>query len=398
MCYGDSIMSIKNLRVMHLSTSHMGGAGIAARRLNRGLIESGIESSFISLNQEGFDKSIGELAIRRTTTRKTFGGITSKVNAFLSDETYFTLFNASATRDLPGSIKWENPNETIIHLHNWFNLITMPFLEKILQSNFRVVVTLHDQRFFTGGCHYSLDCTRFKINCKSCPMLPSGLKFVAEANLRKTKTIMNKYNKKLFFIAPSKWILGQAKSSNVLAGSNIEHIYNVHNDFKAVNRNKFKNGAFKIGVANFDLNSKLKNSISIKKIEQLLRSNQSPIEISYLFDYRNEVNGNDIFWSSIDCLMILSNADNSPNVIHEAKINGIPIIGSNVGGIPELLNNKYDFLIDLNSDIELQILLALDKLSANHLSQSANISLDYHKIVSKSLNKHIMLYQQLLKK
>ena len=123
------------------------------------MIESGIQSSFISLNQEGFDKSIGELAIRRTTTRKTFGGITSKVNAFLSDETYFTLFNASATRDLPGSIKLENPNETIIHLHNWFNLITMPFLEKILQSNFRVVVTLHDQRFFTGGCHYSLDCT-----------------------------------------------------------------------------------------------------------------------------------------------------------------------------------------------------------------------------------------------
>jgi glycosyltransferase involved in cell wall biosynthesis len=79
-----------------------------------------------------------------------------------------------------------------------------------------------------------------------------------------------------------------------------------------------------------------------------------PIEISYLFDYRNEVNGNDIFWSSIDCLMILSKADNSPNVIHEAKINGIPIIGSNVGGISELLNSKYDFLIDLNSDIEFQ--------------------------------------------
>ena len=133
-------------------------------------------------------------------------------------------------------------------------------------------------------------------------------------------------------------------------------------------------------------------------IEQLLKSNQSPVEFSYLFDYRNEVNGSDTFWSSIDCLLILSKADNSPNVIHEAKINGIPVIGSDVGGISELLDSKYDFLIDLNSEIELQILLALDKLSAKHLSQSQDITLDYHKIVSESLNKHITLYQQFLKK
>lgn len=398
MCYGDPIMSIKNPRVMHLSTSHMGGAGIAARRLNRGLVESGIESSFISLSQEGFEESIDELAIPRTATRKIFGGITSTVNSFLSDDTYFTLFNASATRDLPGLIKLKNPSETIIHLHNWFNLITMPFLEKILQSDFRVVVTLHDQRFFTGGCHYSLGCTKFKINCKSCPMLPSGLKFVAEANLRKTRALIYNYNTRLFFIAPSKWILDQARSSNILAQANIEHIYNVHTDFKPVKRSQFKNRSLKIGVANFDLNSKLKNSISIKLIEQLLKSNQSPVEFSYLFDYRNEVNGSDIFWSSIDCLLILSKADNSPNVIHEAKINGIPVIGSDVGGISELLDSKYDFLIDLNSDIQLQILLALDKLYANHLSQTQEISSDYHKIVSESLNKHIALYQQFLKK
>ena len=60
--------------------------------------------------------------------------------------------------------KFGAPHETIFHIHNWFNLINLMELRKLLDLGYGVVFTLHDQRLFTGGCHYSLNCSKFKIN------------------------------------------------------------------------------------------------------------------------------------------------------------------------------------------------------------------------------------------
>ena len=47
-----------------------------------------------------------------------------------------------------------------------------------------------------------------------------------------------------------------------------------------------------------------------------------------------------------------SRGDNSPNVIHEAKQFGLPIIATDVGGNNELVKNDYNgFLIQLTDDV-----------------------------------------------
>jgi glycosyltransferase involved in cell wall biosynthesis len=58
----------------------------------------------------------------------------------------------------------------LVHLH-WVNgLVGVRTLRKIKKP---VLWTLRDMWPITGGCHYSLDCTRFKKACGQCPQLGS---------------------------------------------------------------------------------------------------------------------------------------------------------------------------------------------------------------------------------
>ena len=59
----------------------------------------------------------------------------------------------------------------LVHLH-WVNgLVGVRTLSKIKKP---VLWTLRDMWPITGGCHYSLDCTRFKKACGQCPQLGSA--------------------------------------------------------------------------------------------------------------------------------------------------------------------------------------------------------------------------------
>ena len=51
-------------KVLHLSTSHSGGAGIAARNLSRELNLNGVSSAFLSLDSGSYLSEVNEFAIR----------------------------------------------------------------------------------------------------------------------------------------------------------------------------------------------------------------------------------------------------------------------------------------------------------------------------------------------
>lgn len=55
------------------------------------------------------------------------------------------------------------------------------------------------------------------------------------------------------------------------------------------------------------------------------------------------------FYKKIDCLLLTSKIEGTPNVILEAMASGLPIISTNVGGIPDMLNNTESLLFDEDS-------------------------------------------------
>ena len=98
-------------------------------------------------------------------------------------------------------------------------------------------------------------------------------------------------------------------------------------------------------------------------------------------------------------MLVLSVADNSPNVIHEAKYFGIPIIGSNVGGIPELLDPDNDYAIESNSNqfFELESLLKSIQSNFRHIDP-LSIQNKYNGLSTIHLQKLINLYHDISKR
>jgi len=100
------------------------------------------------------------------------------------------------------------------------------------------------------------------------------------------------------------------------------------------------------------------------------------------------------FWSRIDFLLVLSRADNSPNVIHEARIHGVPVIGTDVGGIPELLDNSFDIKIEAK-DAEVSSLSELIEnlvLRKQEYSKATPPAFEYS---SDSIQKITEIYREL---
>ena len=392
---------LKVPKIVHLSTSHIGGAGISARRLHRQLLLAGVQSYFVALAKPSFEVEDSESKIVRSWYTRFFGAINTQLSKKLSNKTYITLLSVASVK-AKNLKKFGAPHETIFHIHNWFNLINLMELRKLLDLGYGVVFTLHDQRLFTGGCHYSLNCSKFKMDCKSCPLLPPQVNFIPALNLKRAKNVLAKYSSQLAIIAPSAWIQELARESNLLKDLAIHHVVNVHGkltteDYVKENQvtSQPKDKIF-IGVASVEKSSNLKGGLILKEIEKLLIQKKINAEILYLSDVASSKGNGASFWTLIDYLLVPSVLDNSPNVIHEAKILGIPVIGTEVGGIGELLNSQYDYPVALNEDTHHIVVEIIKKiLSENPIINRKQIIETYEAYVSTSLDQIIGIYKNL---
>ncbi len=99
-----------------------------------------------------------------------------------------------------------------------------------------------------------------------------------------------------------------------------------------------------------------------------------------------------------DAFLLFSNFENLPCVIIEALSAGIPVISSNVGGIPEMVNEHNGVLVNPGDEVELlrQINFVLDsnQFDSEAISKSAR---DKYSI--QAVSSHILrIYKEVIKK
>ncbi|MEY4570910.1 MAG: hypothetical protein RLZ10_103 [Bacteroidota bacterium] len=392
------IKANNNFEVIHLSTSHKGGAGIAARRLNSELNSNGVKSSFYAIAQQDFSLGLNEFSIKRNFYRRVQAYLSTRVSKLTTNITFFSIFSSSSF-----SLKWfksiiRNEN-TIVHIHNWFNLISFRQLRKIIETGVPVVVTLHDQRLITGGCHASLNCSEFQSGCKKCPMVSQLLHSSIRKNARDLRQLFSNRYQNLKLTTPSNYMVNQASKSWIMSSQKVTFLPN--SIPKYVNHNLPKSkvvskSIFRVGVASANPNDPLKGGDLIYELEKTLKGKVNDIEIVYLANYPNKKDFD--FWISIDCLLVPSRGDNSPNVIHEAKQFGLPIIATDVGGITELLYSDMDKLIDISKLSAESILSAINNIKEKEfdlktIERMQNAYLEY---VGEPLKKIVEIYLELL--
>jgi glycosyltransferase involved in cell wall biosynthesis len=356
----------RKFKVLHLSTSHKGGAGIAARRLNLELNRHGIDSSIYVIDKGDFFNLENEYSIKRNYLRRLLSLISAQIGKLTLNITFFSVFSS------PGiSNRWlksvSQSNDLIVHIHNWFNLLSFTQLKRLVLSGVPVVITMHDQRLMTGGCHVTLDCANFQFGCKSCPKISNLFKPKVYFNAMKAKKFLSKPLPNLRIVAPSYFMIQMASRSSILRFQKLHFASNpIPSDFtNLLNANRRNIGdIFKVGVASADSGNPLKGGDLIEDLSHLLDENIDKIRLVHLSQFKSNLQGD--FWNQINCLLVPSRGDNSPNVIHEAKTFGIPVIASGVGGIPELLFTGFDVELsqsDLNVKSILNAIMSLKNKS-----------------------------------
>jgi len=337
------------VKILHLATSISGGAGIAARRICQAQIEIDMEASLLGGQMNHKSKLLKHESLFEGTQLQQ---IKSPLVTYLQRQ----FVQKSDLLTTPVSINIVNPGDekiqeaNVVNIHAFYNFISLQAISALAKSH-NVVVTLHDQRFFTGGCHYSFDCDQYETLCNKCPQIQSRTNFIA---LRThSRALANQKNlERVTYIAPSKWLADLAMKSSLLRNCRVEVI---NNPVPSVFRTKAKpdrTNLFTIGFVSENLNNPYKGiKTLVEAINLVSRDRQvslqlfgngrvsginQNVKVSYARFEDDEESAK--AYSSCDVVVIPSLQDNSPSVLAESLMCGIPVIASRVGGISEILS------------------------------------------------------------
>ena len=359
------------MRVLIINTSErMGGAAIAANRLMDALRNNGIQAKMLVRDKQtsqitviGLNKSlwkIWQFIWERIVIWK--ANHFKKHNLFMVDI-------ANTGTDITTLPEFEQAD--VIHLH-WINqgMLSLKDLRKILQSGKPVVWTMHDMWPCTGICHHARECNNYHQECHHCPYLyKEGKKDLSNRIFKKKRDLYQLAP--ITFVTCSQWLKERARQSALIANQEIINIPNPINTNLFRPRNKQEArikcnlptdkrlilfGSAKItdkrkGIDYFiescrvlaERYPELKDELGIvvygKDSEQL--KPLVPFQVYPLNYISNEKELIDVY-NSVDLFVIPSLEENLPNTIMEAMACGIPCVGFQVGGIPEMIDHLHN--------------------------------------------------------
>lgn len=160
------------MKILHVVAGGLsGGAGRGAYWLHRAQREIGIDSMLVTNGRESSgDASVIQLAATPAQRVKfsflsRLGNLPVRFYPGRKPWIFNTGFAGVDFTKLPAYRQAD-----LIHLH-WINgLVAMRTLRKVEKS---IVWTIRDMWPLTGGCHYAIDCHRYKVGCGRCPQLQS---------------------------------------------------------------------------------------------------------------------------------------------------------------------------------------------------------------------------------
>ena len=342
------------MRVLHLSTTTSGGEGRAAVRSVDALKLLGIEAKLLSRDDaKGQLSKISKYRSLKFSAKSSTITLLQRLLVQNSNELITTLSTDlfQESREILEIIQDFN----IIHLHasyNYFN--PMKLMDKL--GDIPIVMTLHDERLITGGCHYTTTCQGFMSSCSNCPKATLlGKRFVKHAKVSMNKSIKSSDNQKIHLIAPSNWLQNQIIGIPEFVKVPNTQIYNCIPDsfFTKSVIGHAQDKEFRVGMIATDISSPYKGfEFFMKGISHLKKNYGIQLKvvlvtnkkvINYLIPdvdvelaYPKDDEGYLKILDSLSVACVPSSSDNSPNVIAETLARGVVVVASNSGGVGEI--------------------------------------------------------------
>ncbi len=361
------------MKILHLISQDSGGAGRAALRLHKALLDQNIESLMLVQNKTTDLPSVIRLA--NTKPQKIMEKLRpalATLPLMLYPKRHKDIFspNALSNKTLIKKINEIKPD--ILHIH-WINngFLNIKDLTKI---KIPIIWSLHDANAYTGGCHYvATACVGVKNHCGRCPLLNSKSKYdLSYWNFKAKKNTYKKIN--LTINGLSKWITNCAKESTLLKDKTIINLPNPidTNIFKPINKNIAReilglNKTQKIitfGAINAtqidrkgykELISAI-NKINNKNIRLIIFGSSDGnkienIETTYLGHLNDDLSLR-IVYSISDVIVVPSKVESFGQVALESLSCGTPVVAFDTSGLKDIIDHKINGYLAKSYDID----------------------------------------------
>ncbi len=345
---------MKGLKVLHITTSYKGGAGIAALRLHEALRAQGVASAYISRGKSiGFDGApfkdtffdyqppsfLGKVKTKLVPTP--FEKLRKKLQndkGAIDCETYSLPFSALRLENHP-LVK----EATLLHLHWISDIVDYPSFFKTI--HIPIVWTLHDMNPFMGLFHYEQDAEQNQ-----------AYSSIASEMLSLKKSALSTVGQGAV-VSPSTWLLDKAIESGVFAsfqvkkviangvdlktfaiseGENIRAQYGIAADEKVL---LFVAGALTVKRKGFDLLLEALANITVPVTlltmgKGLVKTKNKYVKIVPLGFLDSEVKIAEAY-NAADLFVLPSREDNLPNTMLESLATGTPVLSFDIGGMQQ---------------------------------------------------------------
>jgi glycosyltransferase involved in cell wall biosynthesis len=253
------------------------------------------------------------------------------------------------------------PAADIINLHWIAGFVDLQSFFSEMSRHVPIVWTLHDMNAFTGGCHYDEGCGKYELSCGACPQLSSSKSGDRSHRiwLRKRDAFAEVAPGRLQFVSPSRWLADALRRSSLLADRPVTVIPNgvdvddfaprdrrlardalgIPSDaavvlFVADSVENRRKGFTLLAEALADLHE-VPNllAVSVGRDKPTANFNAKHLHLGYVDNDRFL----SLIYSAADAFAIPSLQDNLPNTVLESLACGTPVVGFDLGGIPDLL-------------------------------------------------------------
>lgn len=328
------------MRVLIINTAErIGGAAIAANRLMEALKNNGIKAKMLVRDKQTDQVTVVAL---KKSWRKIWQFTWERIVIWAANgfkrHNLFAVDIANTGTDITSLPEFRQAD--VIHLH-WINqgMLSLKDIQHILSSGKPVVWTLHDMWPFTGICHYAGECEKYTTECHNCPLLLKPHRHdLSEKTFRKKQ--------KLYATAPINTNLFKPRAKKFAR----EKLH-LPTDKKLLLFGSMKITDKRKGIDYLIEACKLLSRQEPELSQQLgvvVLGSQAeqckslfPFSIYPMNYVSNEKELVDIY-NAVDLYVTPSLQDNLPNTIVEAMACGIPCVGFNVGGIPQMIDHLHN--------------------------------------------------------